>query len=61
MGTGSNPSDLASKTAPYLWPGKAAEDGPKPWDPAPIWDTWKMLLAPGFRVLMIWAFRLLGE
>ena len=29
MGAGSNP----------LWPGKAVEDGPKPWDSAFTWET----------------------
>ena len=29
--------------------GKAVEDGPKLWDPASMWETWKKLLAPGFR------------
>ena len=35
MSAGSNPGGPASHPAPCLWPGKAVEDGPKPWDPAP--------------------------
>ena len=31
--------------APCLWPGKAVEDGPKLWEPAPAWETQKRLLA----------------
>ena len=45
MGTSCNPGSSASHPAPCLWPGKAIEDGPKPWDPAPEWETWKSLLA----------------
>ena len=40
MGTGSNLGGPASHPAPCLWPGKAVQDGPKPWDPAPVWETW---------------------
>ena len=39
------PGSPASHPAPCLWPGKAAEDGPKLWDPAPVWETQKRLLA----------------
>lgn len=28
-----------------LWPGKAEEGSPKPLDLAPLWETWKTLLA----------------
>ena len=45
MGAGSNPSSPASLPAPCLWPGKAVEDGPKLWEPAPAWETRKRLLA----------------
>ena len=45
MGAGSNPGSPASLPAPCLWPGKADEDGPKLWDPAPAWETRKRLLA----------------
>ena len=48
MDTSSNPSGPASHPAPCLWPGKAVEDGPKLWDPAPTWDTRKKFLDPGF-------------
>ena len=34
-----------SYLAPCLWPGKAVEDGPKLWNPAPVWETQKRLLA----------------
>ena len=30
---------LGSLPAPCLWPGKAVEDGPKLWEPAPTWET----------------------
>ena len=45
MGASSNPGSPASLPAPCLWPGKAVEDGPKLWDPAPAWETRKRLLA----------------
>ena len=48
MGNGSNPSSSTSHPAPCLSPGKAVEDGPKPWDPASAWETWRNFLAPGF-------------
>ncbi|XP_058532950.1 dymeclin isoform X2 [Ochotona princeps] len=34
-----------------LKPRKAAEDGPKPWSPPPLWETWKKLLAPQLKLL----------
>ena len=45
MDAGSNPSSPASHLAPCLWTGKAVEYSPKPWDPAPTWETWKTILA----------------
>ena len=45
MGASSNPGGPASLPAPCLWPGKAVEDNPKLWDPAPVWETRKRLLA----------------
>ena len=40
------PGSPASLPAPCLWPRKAVEDdGPRLWDPAPAWETWKRLLA----------------
>ncbi|XP_058535116.1 chromatin modification-related protein MEAF6 isoform X1 [Ochotona princeps] len=51
---------LIEKT-PCLWPGKAVEDGPKPWDPEPTRETWKNLLAPGFGSAQLWPLRPLGE
>ena len=47
-GACSYPGSPASHPDPCLWPGKAVEDGPKPWDPAPLWDTRKKLLDPDF-------------
>ena len=48
MDTGSNPGGPASHPAPCLSPRKAAEDGPKPWVPAPTWETQNSwLLASG--------------
>ena len=41
MGADSNPSSPASHPAPSLWSGKAVEEGPKPWNPAPTWETWR--------------------
>ena len=35
MGTGSNPRSFTSQSTPCLWPGKAMEDGSKPWDTGP--------------------------
>ncbi|XP_069905493.1 proline-rich proteoglycan 2-like isoform X3 [Oryctolagus cuniculus] len=31
-----------------LWPRITVEGGPSPWAPAPAWETWKKLPAPGF-------------
>ena len=45
MGASSNPGSPTSLLAPCLWPGKAVQDGPKLWDPAPAWETRKRLLA----------------
>ena len=39
------PGSPASLPAPCLWPGKAVENTPKLWDPAPAWETQKRLLA----------------
>ena len=61
MGSVSNPGRLASHSAPCLWPGKAVEDGSKPWDPAPKWETRKRLLAPGFGSAHLWRLWPLGE
>ena len=45
MGAGSKPgSGPGSHPAPCLWPGKAVEDGPRAWDPAPVWKTWEEAL-----------------
>ena len=35
------PGCPTSLPAPCLWPGKAVEDSPKLWDPAPTWETRK--------------------
>lgn len=35
-------------------PGKAAEDGPSNWAPAPMWDTQMKLLAPSFGLIQLW-------
>ena len=48
MGASSNPGSPTSQPAPCLWLGKAAEDGPKPWEPASAWETWKRFLVPSF-------------
>ena len=37
---------LHFRSSSLLWPGKAVEDGTSPWAPAPMWETWKKLLAP---------------
>ena len=49
MGAGSNPGSPASLPALCLWPRKAVEDGPKLWDPAPVWETQKRFLASDWR------------
>ena len=55
MDAGSNPggSSPASDSAPCLWPVKAVGNGPKTWDPVPVWETWKKFLAPGFGLASI--------
>lgn len=47
MGTG-NSDGPTSHVTPCLWPEKGVEDEPKPWDHAPIWESWNKLLASGF-------------
>ncbi|XP_069907616.1 gamma-parvin isoform X4 [Oryctolagus cuniculus] len=42
------PAAAGQPRSSLLWPGKAVEDGPSPWTPAPTWETRKKLLAPGF-------------
>lgn len=39
-----------------VWMGsrKAAENHPKPWEPAPARQTWKRLLSHGFRLALLW-------
>ena len=61
MGAGSNPGGSTSHPAPCLCPGKAVEDGPKPWDPAPVWETRKKLLVFDFISAQLWLWRPLGE
>ena len=41
MDTGSKPDNPAFHPSLCLWSGKAVEDGPKSWDPAPMWETQK--------------------
>lgn len=38
-------SNMGGCLCPCLWPGKAVEDSPSSWNPAPTWLT-KKLLAP---------------
>lgn len=49
MGISSNPDcfDLIQHSAVGL--GKTAEDDPGAWVPSRMWESWKKLLAPGFR------------
>lgn len=61
MGASSGPSHLASHLAPWLWHGRAVENGPKPWDPAPTWETQRGLLSPGFGSAKLGPWSLLGE
>lgn len=37
-----------------------AEDGPMPWASAPMWQTWKQLLFPGFGSVQLQLLWLLG-
>ena len=49
MGATSYPGSCpTSHPALCLWPRKAVKKGPKPWDPAPMWETQMKLQAPGF-------------
>ena len=45
MGASSIPAAPLPFQLPACGPGKAVEDGPRLWDPAPAWETWKRLLA----------------
>ena len=40
-----HPGGLTSYPTSCFWPGKAVEDGPEPWDHAPMWETQRRLLA----------------
>lgn len=42
-------------------PGKVVEDGPRAWAPAPMWETRKNHLAPGFRSAQIQPLQPLEE
>ena len=48
MAVSSNPGGHSSHPAPCLWPGKAVEESPKPWDLVPVWETWMKIQAPAF-------------
>ena len=61
MDASSNPGSPTSHPAPCLWPGKAVEDGPKPWDPAPECKTQSRLQAHGFGLAQLRLLRSLGE
>ena len=61
MGAGSSPGNPTSHPVPCWWPGKAVEDRPKPWDPAPMWENWKRLLAPGSGSAQLGLFQQLGD
>ena len=61
MGADSNPGGPVSHPAPCLWPGKAVKNGPKPWNPAPVWDTRRKFLDAGFGLAQYWPLRSLGE
>lgn len=39
MDTGANAEYSTSDAASCLRPGEAEEDGARPWDPAPRWET----------------------
>ena len=61
MGTVFNPGGPASHPAPCLWSRKTVEDSLKLWDPAPMWKTWMMCMAPGFRLAQFWPLQSLEE
>ncbi|XP_069908059.1 polycomb group protein ASXL1 isoform X7 [Oryctolagus cuniculus] len=52
---------LQFQSSSLLWPGKAVEDGPSAWAPAPTWETQRKLLAPGFGSAQLWPLRPSGE
>ncbi|XP_062064518.1 aminopeptidase O isoform X5 [Lepus europaeus] len=52
---------LSERCSSLLWPGKTVEDGPSPWPPAPMWETWKKPLAPGFGSAQLWPLQPFGE
>lgn len=39
------PGCSVSHSAPFYWPGKAAQDGPRPGPLLSIWKTWNNFLA----------------
>lgn len=51
----------SSLTEAQFLSGKAVEDGVKPWEPGPLWEIQKQLLAPGFGTAQLWSWQLLGE
>ena len=40
--------------------GKAVENGPSPWEPAPMWETRKEFLAPSFTMAQFWPLQPFG-
>ena len=61
VAAGFSPDEPASHSTLCLWPGKAADDSTKFWDPAPMWETQKRLWAPGFRSVQLRHLQSLGD
>lgn len=60
MATSSCPGCLTSDPTPCLQPGKAVKDDPSAWNPVPVQQTRKKLLAPHVRSAQLqplWPFR----
>lgn len=57
----SSPSCSTSDQAPFLWPTKASEDGPRPWVPVPMQETWKKFLALSFGPTQLWPLQSFGD
>lgn len=61
IGVGCSASCSIAHPALCKWPGKAVEAGQTPWDPEPIQEIWKKVLAPCLRLAQLLPLWLFGE
>ena len=56
-----SPDEPASHSTLCHWPGKAADDSTKSWEPESMWETQKSLWAPGFGSVQLRPLQSLGD